>query len=68
MKVYRIGDYPNRVAFATVSDANGRYEVIGLDAPETYVIEFQVPAGGPVQSSTRVFLRPGEVGNGDATL
>ena len=68
VKVYRIGDYPNKVAFATVSDANGHYEVIGLDAPETYVIEFQVPAGGPVQSSTRVFLRPGEVGNGDATL
>lgn len=68
VKVYRIGDYPNTVAFSTVSDANGQYQVIGLDAPETYVIEFQVPAGGPVQSSTRVFLRPGEVGNGDASL
>ena len=68
VKVYRIGDYPNTVAFSTVSDANGHYQVIGLDAPETYVIEFQVPAGGPVQSSTRVFLRPGEVGNGDASL
>jgi Carboxypeptidase regulatory-like domain len=68
VKVYRIGDYPNVVAFSTVSDANGHYQVIGLDAPETYVIEFQVPAGGPVQSSTRVFLRPGEIGNGDASL
>lgn len=68
VRVFRIGDYPNRVTATAVTNQNGRFTIIGLDAPETYVVEYQVPAGGPVQASQQVFLRPGGVGNGDASL
>jgi hypothetical protein len=68
VRVFRLGDYPNVVTATAVTNQNGIFSVIGLDAPETYVVEYQVPAGGPVQASQQVFLRPGSVGNGDVEL
>lgn len=68
VRIYRIGTYPNVVAATAVTDARGRFQVVGLDAPETYVIEFQVPAGGPVRVSRTLFLRPGESGVVDVAL
>lgn len=62
VRIYRLGQYPNVVAATTVTDASGNFTVVGLDAPETYVIEYQVPAGGPVRSSRQIFLRPGQIG------
>ena len=35
-------------------------QMLGVDAPETYVVEFRVPAGGPVAESRTVFLPAGE--------
>lgn len=58
--VYRASQYPDNVVAATTTGAGGVYEIVGLDAPETYILEFQVPAGGPVAGSRSVFLRPGE--------
>lgn len=68
VRIYRIGTYPNVVAAATITDANGRFQIVGLEAPETYVVEFQVPAGGPVRVSRTLFLRPGESGAVDVSL
>ena len=39
---------------------DGSFTIIGVDAPETYVIEFRVPAGGPVAESRTVFLPAGQ--------
>lgn len=58
--VYRSSEYPERTAAFTTTDQNGVFMVDGLDAPETYIIEFQVPAGGQVVASRVVQLRPGE--------
>jgi hypothetical protein len=58
--VYRERDYPDQVTTSTVTDADGEFTVIGLEAPETYVVDFQVPAGGDVEESRRVELRPDE--------
>lgn len=57
---YRFDDFPTEVALSTISGAGGSFELVGLDAPETYLIEFQVPAGGPVVGSRTVFILPGE--------
>lgn len=58
--VYRARSYPEGVVAETVTGADGRFEVLGLDAPETYIIDFQVPAGGAVAESREVFLQPDE--------
>ena len=58
--VYRASEYPGTVVTAVTTGAGGVFEIVGLDAPETYILEFQVPAGGPVAGSKTVFLRPGE--------
>ena len=56
---YRAEDFPLNPQASTVTGAGGSFEIIGLDAPETYLLEFQVPAGGPVAGSRSVFLLPG---------
>jgi hypothetical protein len=58
--VYRFSSYPNEVLTSTTTGPGGTFEIVGLDAPETYLLEFQVPADGPVVKSTVVFLRPDE--------
>lgn len=68
VRIYRIGSYPNVVAATTITDASGRWTLVGIEAPETYVVEFQVPAGGPVRVSRTLLLRPGETGNVDVAL
>lgn len=62
VRAYKIADYPNVVAQVTITGADGKFELVGIDAPETYVIAFQVPAGGEVRKTVTVFLRPGEIG------
>lgn len=57
---YPFDDYPGEVAAETVSTTGGRFEIVGLDAPQTYILEFETPAGGPVQGSRTVFLQAGE--------
>ena len=57
---YRLADYPSTAAATTLTAADGSFTIIGVDAPETYVIEFRVPAGGPVAESRTVFLPAGE--------
>ena len=60
VQAYRLADYPSTAAATTLTDADGRFTIIGVDAPETYVVEFRVPAGGPVAESRTVFLPAGE--------
>lgn len=57
---YRFEDFPGDPAARTVTGAGGSFELVGLDAPETYLVEFQIPAGGQVAGSRTVFLLPGE--------
>ena len=57
---YKFDEFPADVTSSTISGAGGRFELTGLDAPETYLVEFQVPAGGPVVGSRTVFLLPGQ--------
>lgn len=58
--VFRFDDFPADETASTITGAGGSFEVVGLDAPETYLVEFRVPAGGPVVGSRTVFLLPGE--------
>ena len=60
VQAYRLADYPSTAAATTLTGADGRFTIIGVDAPETYVVEFRVPAGGPVAESKTVFLPAGE--------
>lgn len=55
-----LATYPGVVAAQTVTGPGGEFTIVGLDAPQTYVIEFQAPAGGPVVASETRFLAPGE--------
>jgi len=57
---YTQAGFPNEVVASTVTRAGGVFELVGLDAPETYIIEFQVPPGTPLAGSETVFLRPGQ--------
>ena len=59
VQAYKLSDYPSVAALTVVTRADGTFELIGIDAPETYVIEFRVPAGGPVAGSRTVFLPAG---------
>jgi hypothetical protein len=59
--VHRLNDYPGGVVTSTTTGPGGVFEIIGLEAPETYVVDFQVPAGGQVATSREVFLRPDDV-------
>lgn len=68
VRVYRLADYPNLPVAVTATDNLGNFSIIGLDAPETYVIEYQVPAGGAVRTSKQVFLQPGAQGDGSLAL
>lgn len=58
--VYALDGYPNEVVAETVTEAGGTFQIIGLDAPQSYIVEFQVPAGGPVVTSRTLFLGSGE--------
>jgi len=60
VQAYRLADYPSTAAATTLTAADGSFTIIGVDAPETYVIEFRVPAGGPVAESRTVFLPAGQ--------
>lgn len=59
--VYAQADFPRQVAAEAVTGPGGTFELVGLDAPETYILEFRIPAGGSVVGSRTVFLPPGEV-------
>jgi hypothetical protein len=60
VQAYRLADYPSTAAATTLTAPDGSFTIIGIDAPETYVIEFRVPAGGPVAESRTVFLPAGQ--------
>ena len=66
--VYRAESYPSGLVTSTVTGPGGRYTIVGLDAPESYIIEFQVPAGGPVAGSRVVVLQPDETFTLDVDL
>lgn len=68
VKIYKAAQYPLVPAATTFTNAVGQYSVIGLVAPETYIIEFQYPAGGQIVASQQVFLRPGVVVDGSQTI
>ena len=68
VKIYKAAQYPLIPAATTFTNAVGQYSVIGLVAPETYIIEFQYPAGGQIVASQQVFLRPGVVVDGSQTI
>ncbi len=59
VRVYRIEQYPGDEVAATVTVANGAFEVVGLDGPQEYIVEFEVPDGGAVVESRTVFLESG---------
>jgi uncharacterized membrane protein len=61
--IYTQGGYPGSAVRTTITGAGGVFTVEALDAPQTYIVEFQVPAGGPPVGSETVFLRPGEAVN-----
>lgn len=68
VKIYLAANYP-QVAEATVfTDASGDYTVVGLVAPETYIVEFQYPAGGQIVASQEIFLRPGTAVDGSQVI
>lgn len=58
--VYRADDYPDGVTASTITGTGGTFSIDGLDAPESYIVEFRVPAGGSAVASRTVELRPGE--------
>ncbi len=58
--VYVTADYPEVVTTSIVTGQGGRFEIVGLEAPESYTVEFERPAGGEVVTSRLVSLRPGE--------
>lgn len=58
--VYTLDGFPNQVVTQTVTAPGGTFEIVGLDAPQSYIVEFQVPAGGPVVTSRTLFLGAGE--------
>jgi len=59
--IYPLSSYPGQAVRTTVSGAGGVFLLEALDAPETYVVEFQIPAGGPPVKSVTQFLKPGEL-------
>jgi hypothetical protein len=59
VQAYKLSEYPSIASATVISRADGSVEIVGIDAPETYVIEFRVPAGGPVAGSQTVFLPAG---------
>jgi hypothetical protein len=68
IRIYKLSQYPAVPVMTAITDPTGHYDVIGLDAPETYVVEFRYPLGGPVVASQQVFLRPGQSGVANMTL
>lgn len=58
--VFTLEGYPLTPSASTVTGPGGTFEIIGLDAPDTYVVEFRVPAGGAVVGSVTTFLQSGE--------
>jgi hypothetical protein len=58
--VSRLEDYPETVA-VVVTGADGTFEVVGISAPETYIVSYFLPIGAaaPIDSET-VFLEAGE--------
>jgi hypothetical protein len=59
VQAYKLSEYPSTASATVISQADGSFEIVGIDAPETYVIEFRVPAGGQVAGSQTVFLPAG---------
>ena len=59
IQAYKLSEYPSVASATVISKSDGSFEIVGIDAPETYVIEFRVPAGGPVAGSQTVFLPAG---------
>ncbi len=57
---YPFDSYPDEEAAETVTTSGGEFEIVGVEAPETYILEFTNPAGGPVIGSETVFLQAGE--------
>lgn len=57
--VHRSQEYPSNPLVTTTTDADGRFTLVGLDAPQRYVLDFRTP-GGEVVRSERVDLAPGE--------
>ena len=58
--VYRADSYPDDVVASAITGAGGRFSIEGLDAPESYIVEFRVPAGGDAVTSRTVQLQPGQ--------
>ncbi|MFT5221756.1 MAG: hypothetical protein ACI867_000050 [Glaciecola sp.] len=61
--IYRARDYPEGLVASTVTADDGSFLVTGLDAPESYVIDFHIPAEGEVAGSEKIFLNPGQDGD-----
>ncbi|MFP4148430.1 MAG: carboxypeptidase regulatory-like domain-containing protein [Nitriliruptoraceae bacterium] len=59
VRVYTLEGYPDEEVAATVTEAGGTFEIVGLDGPRDYIVEFEVPDGGEVVESRTVFLEAG---------
>lgn len=59
VRVYTLEGYPGTEVASTVTGAGGTFELVGLDGPQDYVVEFEVPEGGEVVESRTVFLEAG---------
>jgi hypothetical protein len=68
VRVYLASKYPQVAEATTITDAAGRYTIVGLVAPETYIVEFQYPVGGQIVASKEVFLHPGAVADGNQAI
>jgi hypothetical protein len=66
---YKISEYPGTVTSQAVTDANGKYKLNNLSAPEGYIIEFLPPGGGVAKATQQLTLQAGQQKTGlDATL
>jgi Carboxypeptidase regulatory-like domain len=68
VRVYLASKYPQVAEATAITDASGHYTIVGLVAPETYIVEFQYPIGGQIVASKEIFLQPGAVANGDQAI
>jgi hypothetical protein len=59
VRVYTLQGYPGDEVAATVTGTNGTFQIVGLDGPREYIVEFEVPDGGEVVESRTVFLESG---------
>lgn len=66
---YKIAEYPGTVTSQAVTDANGRYTLTNLSAPEGYIIEFLPPGGGVAKGTQQLTLQAGQQKTGvDVTM